>query len=320
MQKTCRHEGRSMDFKRLEYFCTLVEFGSFSKAAMSLHISQPPLSQRIKELEEELGVTLIHRTSRSFQLTPAGENLYHKAQFLLSYAHSIEKDFQNSGGPISGLVRIGVCPPCNSLLIGAMPELQEKFPNLSFRLWVMDNQSLERHMQEVHLDFCLTQLPLSYQNYKIIHLMSSPFCAVYGKGFRAPAKKKLTPRDFKDIPLLLSRRRDSGGSYNFLMRTFQTEGIVPKALLDTQDCRVLVDLLENGLKAVAICPQTEVPASCSLETRLLDCGGIKTLPVIIVLHQAYLSHGALSVLRVLYEKYRDPNDKKDYLSLLFEDH
>ena len=308
-----------MDFKRLEYFCTLVEFGSFSKAATSLHISQPPLSQRIKELEEELGVTLIHRTSRSFQLNPAGEQLYHRAQFILSYMHSMEKDFLRSGEPVSGLVRIGICPPCNSILLDSMPELQKKFPQLTFRLWLMDNQSLERHMQEVHLDFSLAQLPLNNQNYKVVRLRPSPLCAVYGRGIRPPSKKKLDARDLKDVPLLLSRRRDSGGSYNLLMRFFQTEGIIPHVLLDTQDSRILLELLENGLHGVAVCAQSEVPASTSLETRLLNFGDLKTLPVIIVLQQAYLSHAAFSVLRFLYEKYRDPEDKKDYISLLFDE-
>ena len=131
-----------MDFKRLEYFCSLVEFGSFSKAATSLHISQPPLSQRIKELEEELGVTLIHRTSRSFQITPAGEELYHRAQFILSYIHAFEKDFLRSGDPVSGHVRIGVCPPCNSFMLEALPELQKLYPQLTYRLWLMDKNSL----------------------------------------------------------------------------------------------------------------------------------------------------------------------------------
>ena len=174
-------------------------------------------------------------------------------------------------------------------------------------------------MQEVHLDFCLAQLPLNNQNYKVIRLRPSPFCAVYGSGIRPPSRKKLSARDLKDVPLLVSRRRDSGGSYNFLMRSFQTEGIVPNILLDTQDSRILLELLENGLHAVAICPQSEVPASSPLETRLLNFGDLKTLPVIIVLQQAYLSHAAFSVLRFLYEKYRDPEDKKDYLSLLFEE-
>ncbi|WP_298067146.1 LysR family transcriptional regulator [uncultured Mailhella sp.] len=309
-----------MDFKRLEYFCTLVEFGSFSKAATSLHISQPPLSQRIKELEEELGVTLIHRTSRSFQVTPAGEKLYHKAQFILSYIHSMEKDFLHIGKPVSGLVRMGVCPPCNSLLLSSLPELQEKFPQLTFRVWIMDNQSLERHMQEVHLDFCLVQLPLINQNYKIVRLRSSPFCAVYGRGLCPPPGKTLVDaRDFHGVPLLLSRRRDGGGSYNVLMRTFQMEGVIPHILLDTQDSRILLELLKNGLRAVTILPESEIGPDSGLETRRLNFGTLETLPVIIVLRQAYLSHAAFSVLRFLYEKYRDSDDRKDYLSLLFEE-
>lgn len=308
-----------MDFKRLEYFCALAEFGSFSKAAASLHISQPPLSQRIKELEDELGVTLIHRTSRSFQLTPAGERLYHRAQFILSYVHSMEKDFLRSGEPVSGLVRIGVCPPCNSIIASAMPKINKAFPNLTFRLWLMDNQSLERHMQEVHLDFCIAQLPLSNQNYKIVRLRPSSFCAVYGRGVTPPAKKMLTIGDLRNIPLLLSRRRDGGGSYNILMRFFQTEGIVPNILMDTQDSRILLELLEQGLQAVAICPESEVPETSTLEKRRLNFGGMKTQPVIIVLRQAYLSHAAFSVLRFLFEEYRAPNEKKDALTLLFEE-
>lgn len=312
-------KGGSMDFKRLEYFCTLVEFGSFSKAAASLHISQPPLSLRIKELEEELGVTLIHRTSRSFQLTPAGEELYHRAQFILSYIHSMEKDFMKKGAPVSGTVRIGVCPPCNSFLLSSMAELHEAFPQLTFRLWLMDNQSLERHMQEVHLDFCLAQLPLSYQNYRLIPLRSSPFCVVYGKGLRPPAKRSVKVGDLVDLPLVLTRRRDGGGSYNIIMRAFQTEGVVPRILADTQDSRILPDLLENGLKAATIIPYSEFPSRCTLETRILNIAGLQTVPVILFLQQAYLSHAASCVMKFLYEKFRDPEDKNDYFGQLLQE-
>ena len=57
-------EDKRMDIKRLEYFCAIIEKGQIGKAAQSLHISQPPLSMRLRELEEELGVTLIHRLRR----------------------------------------------------------------------------------------------------------------------------------------------------------------------------------------------------------------------------------------------------------------
>ncbi|WP_077071370.1 LysR family transcriptional regulator [Mailhella massiliensis] len=308
-----------MDFKRLEYFCSLVEFGSFSKAATSLHISQPPLSQRIKELEEELGVTLIHRTSRSFQITPAGEELYHRAQFILSYIHAFEKDFLRSGDPVSGHVRIGVCPPCNSFMLEALPELQKLYPQLTYRLWLMDNQSLERHMQEVHLDLCLAQLPLKNQNYRIIPLRSSHYCALYGSGLAAPRKKSVRPADLKDVPLLLSRRRDDGGSYNQIMKTFQKEGIVPQVFADTQDVRIMVELLSRGLNAAAILPESEVPKNCTLECRRVHFSELCTLPVILVLRQAYISHAAYRVIQFLYERFRSPEDRKDHLSQLFSE-
>jgi DNA-binding transcriptional LysR family regulator len=307
-----------MDFKRLEYFCTLVEHGSFSNAAKSLHISQPPLSQRVKELEEELGVELIHRTSRTFQVTPKGEELYHRAQFILSYIHSFEKDFLDKNSPISGHVRIGVCPPCQSIIRSSMAELQKKFPRITFRLWLMDNQSLERHMQEVHLDLCIAQLPLRNQNYKMVRLRSSGFCAVFGKDIPAPAKKTVDARDLCNVPLILSRRRDGGGSYEYIMREFQREGIMPDVLLDTQDNRIMVELLQYGMKGVALLPESEIPAKMDLEVRKLNFSGLKTFPVILALRQAYLSHAALGVLRFLYEKFRDPDDKKDYMTLLFE--
>ena len=61
-------EDKRMDIKRLEYFCAIIEKGQIGKAAQSLHISQPPLSMRLRELEEELGVTLIHRRGKAWQI------------------------------------------------------------------------------------------------------------------------------------------------------------------------------------------------------------------------------------------------------------
>ena len=61
-----------MDIKRLKYFCTVVECGSFTKAAEMLHISQPPLSKRVQELEQEIGTPLLFRDGGRIRPTPTG--------------------------------------------------------------------------------------------------------------------------------------------------------------------------------------------------------------------------------------------------------
>lgn len=72
-----------LKFKQLRYFIAIAESSSFSKAAQKLFITQPALSQQMSKLEEQLGVKLLERNTRSFQLTAAGWDLYHHAMHLM---------------------------------------------------------------------------------------------------------------------------------------------------------------------------------------------------------------------------------------------
>jgi DNA-binding transcriptional LysR family regulator len=72
-----------MDLRRLTYFVAVAEEQHFARAAARLHMTTPPLSQRIRELEAELGVELFERTTRSVHLTPAGSRLLHEARSAL---------------------------------------------------------------------------------------------------------------------------------------------------------------------------------------------------------------------------------------------
>src|SRR5271155_5822066 len=72
-----------MQLRHLRYFVRIVEAGSFSRAAATIHVAQPALSHQIAELEEELGVTLLHRSARGVRPTAAGETLYREAAAIL---------------------------------------------------------------------------------------------------------------------------------------------------------------------------------------------------------------------------------------------
>ena len=80
-----------MDIRQLRYFISVAEEGNFSRAAERLHISQPPLSQQIKALEESLRVTLFVRGRHGARLTRAGEALLVRARSIVSDCDSVEK-------------------------------------------------------------------------------------------------------------------------------------------------------------------------------------------------------------------------------------
>jgi DNA-binding transcriptional LysR family regulator len=81
---------RGVDLRRLRYFVAVAEERHFGRAASRLHLSGPPLSQRIRELERDLGVTLFERTSRKVALTTAGERLLVEARDVLRAAERFE--------------------------------------------------------------------------------------------------------------------------------------------------------------------------------------------------------------------------------------
>jgi DNA-binding transcriptional LysR family regulator len=87
---TVRNVARGVDLRRLRYFVAVAEERHFGRAAARLHLSGPPLSQRIRELERDLGVTLFERTSRKVALTPAGERLLVEARDVLRAAERFE--------------------------------------------------------------------------------------------------------------------------------------------------------------------------------------------------------------------------------------
>ena len=88
-----------MDFKQLTYFVSTVQEGNISKAAEKLNISQPPLSTKLKELENELGVILFERGSRKIELTQAGRIFYARATSILEQMAIAKKELEdyNSG-------------------------------------------------------------------------------------------------------------------------------------------------------------------------------------------------------------------------------
>ncbi|MGB8603192.1 MAG: LysR family transcriptional regulator, partial [Rhizomicrobium sp.] len=127
--------------RRLRYFCAIVEHGQISKAAAALNMAQPPLSLRLKELEEEFGVQLIVRGPRSLQVTEEGRLLYDRARLILSEVDALSEEMKASQcTPI--WVVVGVSSTCASHIRLPLREICGRQPNVKLRVMLGDSDWL----------------------------------------------------------------------------------------------------------------------------------------------------------------------------------
>ena len=125
-----------MELRYLKYFVTVAERQNFTRAAEQLHVAQPAISQQIKSLEEELGVSLLHRTKRSVKLTAAGNAFLSEAKEILAHAELSKQIARRAARGETGSLAIG----CVSASVsGFLPELiqsyRKRFPAVRVHLF-----------------------------------------------------------------------------------------------------------------------------------------------------------------------------------------
>ena len=300
-----------MDAKRLMYFCTIVEQGQISRAARVLNMSQPPLSQRMKELEDELGVTLIIRDGRNWQITEAGRVLYERAHQLLAMLEEIPFEVKNAEDGFSSRLIVGATTMCLSRLLRVAPIMHNEFPNLRFKLVVGDSNFLENMLKKRQIDFAIMLPASDPEAFEVIPLPASSFSAVYSDRIEVEkGKKAVTLEELRSLPLLVCKRVEGTGVFDNLSKIFKTAGISPNIVVESPDCRTLADLIANGMKAVAVIPSSEVPEHILKKYVVLpiDLAEYQVEPMVVRLKDHYLTTAAQTMIHhfLTMEEQRQP--------------
>lgn len=147
-----------MDLRQLRYFAAIAEEQSFTKAAQKLHISQPPLSQQLSNLEDDLGVRLFIRTSRSVQLSEAGSVLLPHVHAVLDRLDEARLQVQRVAQGLEGCVTLGLT---GSHFLGTLPQFIREFrqerPRVDVSLKEMPPADQLTGLQDRRLDLCLSR-------------------------------------------------------------------------------------------------------------------------------------------------------------------
>ncbi|MEH2505288.1 LysR family nitrogen assimilation transcriptional regulator [Bradyrhizobium sp. AZCC 1578] len=145
-----------MQLRHLRYFVKIVEAGSFSRAAATIHVAQPALSQQIAELEEELGVPVLQRHARGISPTPAGEVLYREAVVILRRIEQLPGIVRSTGGEPDGVVALGMSSTLAATVGGPFIQTcRARLPKVMVKFHISDSETLKREISTHALDLAL---------------------------------------------------------------------------------------------------------------------------------------------------------------------
>ncbi|WP_411376496.1 LysR substrate-binding domain-containing protein [Arthrobacter sp. MPF02] len=161
-----------MEIRQLSYFIAVAEERHFGRAAKRLHMAQPPLSQQIRQLEDQLGVRLFNRTTRRVDLTAAGQLLLDRGRQIVNDIETLKADVYQVGKGATGVLRVGFS---GSATYGVMPQIarlaHEILPGLSLVLHgEMLTPSMEAGLRDGTLDAALLRPPVASQeiDYRVV--------------------------------------------------------------------------------------------------------------------------------------------------------
>ncbi|MFD0958018.1 LysR family transcriptional regulator [Paenibacillus chungangensis] len=243
-----------MDMRQLRYFIAIVEERKISAAAEKLHISQPPLSQHLKAMEEELGSKLVERSGKYFEVTEAGEVLYRYALQMTQLLEEAKLEVKEVGNGVNGRLKLGL----NTLSVAGLSHIlhhfREQYPKVTYKIQQNESAQLCQLVRDRAIELAFVRLPLELSHFTVLHLHAEPFYFVTSARSKEQMKGEVSLADILHYPLMLPSTEGLGVHY-LVMEAFSRLRLHPNILGECSDITLLMELICSDFCA-AIVPET----------------------------------------------------------------
>ncbi len=243
-----------MNLRRLEYFVAVATELHFGRAADKLHMAQPPLSQQIRALEEELGLSLFDRSTRKVALTAAGKVLLEQANRLLSTADSVERVMDDFRSGTAGTLRLGFV---DSAAYEVMPrfvrEYRQRWPLVDFELRMLSSDQQARALRAGDIDIGIGRTMGDGDQIEAAILLREPlYVAVYSDHPLANVQSTQLRR-LKNETVIGFDRTISPTFHSELVAMFLDAGFAYNPQIETTEYTSVLGLVAAG-EGIAIVP------------------------------------------------------------------
>ena len=276
-----------MNLKQLFYFTVIAQTKSFSAAARQLGLSQPPLSKQMMALEEELGTSLIHRTARGVELTPAGACLYARAQDILLMLDTARREVQEFPSHLGGTLKLGTVSSSGNIL---MDDFLQNFcrlhPAVRFEVTEGNTYELLEKLKNGILECAVVRTPFNSEGFVCKYGPREPLVAVAREEyFKNLPQSHISLLDLAGKPLIYYRRFEA-----IISLAFQNAAATPNIFCRNDDARTCLIWASGGL-GVALVPASisKLPIADGLAVKIIDSEDTTTQRAAIYKKNGYAS-------------------------------
>lgn len=289
-----------MDIRLLRYFAVLADELHFSRAAARLHISQPPLSQQIRLLEEEMGTALFVRSQHRVELTEAGKTLKEQVPLIFAQFERAIDLTRCAGRGEVGSLEIGII---SSAMVEPIPQalrvFADKHPQVQWRLHEMTPAAQILALKERRLDVCFFRVSHEDPDIRSEVVMREEAVAALPATHRLAARKEIALREL-ETERFVSFGLQQSQLARFLQDCCVEAGFTPRIEQEVVEVHTLLCLVRENL-GVALLPSS---------SRQLSTGGVAFVPLHapapqVSLHARYRADDSSPVLESFLATVRD---------------
>ncbi|AXI62094.1 transcriptional regulator CynR [Pseudomonas kribbensis] len=252
-----------MLLRHLRYLLAVADHGGFTRAAEALHVSQPTLSQQIRQLEESLGVDLFDRTSRSVKPTDAGQAYIECARRVLVELEAGKRALHDVKDLSRGSLRLAMTPTFMAYLVGPLVrDYVARYPGIHLEIFELSMDDIEAGLADDSLDIAIAFTPVRSPDIECIPAFVETLGVMVGREHPLyDSSLVLSPNDIAQLDFALLApgyiTRVSVDEY------FRQHGITPKVQIEVNSVSTLLEVIRHAPLA------TMLPEAIATEDRAL---------------------------------------------------
>jgi DNA-binding transcriptional LysR family regulator len=244
-----------MDLRDLRYVVAIAEEGSLTRAAARLHMTQPPLSAHLQDLERRLGSRLFVRHRRGVDLTEAGQHLLPRAVRLLGEVEALERSVRSVGQGTAGRLAVAFDPAlARPLVTPLLTKVRAQLPDLDLDPFEAAPDEATAAVRAHHADAALLYAPVTtrdFEGLEVAVVAREPMVAVIPASRPVPAG----PIDLATLraePFIAPARAGAAGLHTHLLAACRLAGFSPVAVRECRSVDTAIALVAAGLGVSAL--------------------------------------------------------------------